>query len=44
MKYNLKKHHTGLQLCKVYKSSTRNEVKLKEYINDRYNTGSKKRS
>ena len=43
--YRIQKTKYGLRLSKVYKSSEANEVKLKNYIDERYNTsGSKKRN
>ena len=42
-KYKLQKTKYGLRLSKAYKSSEANEVKLKNYIDERYSTtGSKK--
>ena len=44
-KYKLQRTKYGLRLSKSYKSSEANEVKLKNYIDERYSTtGSKKRN
>lgn len=43
-KYRLEKTKYGLRLSKAYKSSEANEVKLKNYINERYFTNSKGRT
>lgn len=44
-KYKLQKTKFGIRLSKSYKSSEANEVKLKNYIDERYySTGNKKRS
>ena len=44
-KYKLQKTKYGLRLSKAYKSSEANEVKLKNYIDERYSTtGNKKRN
>ena len=42
--YKLQKTKHGIRLSKAYKSSEANEDKLKNYINDRYFTDSKKRN
>lgn len=43
-KYKIQHTQRGLRLSKVYKSSEANEDKLKNYIDERYNRDSKKRS
>jgi hypothetical protein len=44
-KYRVQKTKFGLRLSKAYKSSEANEVKLKNYIDERYfSTGNKKRT
>lgn len=43
-KYKIQYTKHGIQLSKAYKSTEANVDKLKNYINERYFTGTKKRN